>query len=92
MLLSRVCVLPELCVCTMAEESLILVAQNYLEAAELYSNAIALDPTDKTFWLNRAVARIKLEEFGYAISDVSMYASFHPFDTRLAYSREQLRR
>lgn len=52
------------------------VAQNYLEAAELYSDAIALDPTDKTFWLNRAVSRIKLEEFGYAISDVSKYSAF----------------
>jgi serine/threonine-protein phosphatase 5 len=37
----------------------------------LYTEAIDLDPTDKTYWCNRAIARIKLEEYGYALNDAS---------------------
>ena len=37
----------------------------------MYTEAIDLDPTDKTYWCNRAIARIKLEEYGYALNDAS---------------------
>jgi len=40
-------------------------------AARLYSEAIEKNPNDPTLWCNRAYARMKLEEFGYALSDAS---------------------
>jgi len=40
-------------------------------AAKLYSEAIEKNPNDSTLWCNRAYARMKLEEFGYALSDAS---------------------
>lgn len=45
---------------------------NFPDAAKLYTQAIELDPTDKTYWCNRAIARMKLEEYGYALNDASM--------------------
>ena len=40
-------------------------------AVEAYSEAIDVNPLDQTLWCNRALARIKLEEFGTALSDAS---------------------
>jgi serine/threonine-protein phosphatase 5 len=49
----------------------LFIGHNFPDAAKLYTQAIELDPTDKTFWCNRAIARIKLEEYGYALNDAS---------------------
>jgi hypothetical protein len=46
---------------------------NFPDAAKLYTQAIELDPTDKTYWCNRATARMKLEEYGYALNDASQF-------------------
>ncbi|KAL6310378.1 hypothetical protein BKA93DRAFT_12704 [Sparassis latifolia] len=46
---------------------------HFNDAADLYTKAIELNPTDATFWCNRAYTRIKLEEHGYGLSDASMY-------------------
>jgi hypothetical protein len=40
-------------------------------AINLYLDAVKLNPTDPTLWCNLAYARIKLEEYGYALSDAS---------------------
>lgn len=46
-----------------------VVGHNFTEAVKLYSEAIELNPTDATFWCNRATARTKLEEYGFALAD-----------------------
>ena len=51
-----------------------LVEHEFTEAATLYSDAIAHNPTDATLFCNRAYARMKLEEYGYAVGDCSMFA------------------
>lgn len=38
---------------------------------DLYTDAIALNPKDSTFWNNRAMSKAKLEEHGGAIADAS---------------------
>jgi hypothetical protein len=45
--------------------------QEFSHAAELYTRAIEHNPTDATIFCNRAYARMKLEEHGYAIGDCS---------------------
>jgi len=48
-----------------------LAAHEFNKAADLYSQALDKNPFDATVWCNRAYARIKLEEHGYALSDAS---------------------
>lgn len=42
---------------------------NFTAAVNLYSKAIGLNPRDATIWCNRATARTKLEEYGFALDD-----------------------
>ncbi|KZT26719.1 hypothetical protein NEOLEDRAFT_201896 [Neolentinus lepideus HHB14362 ss-1] len=55
-----------------------VVGHNYPKAATLYSQAIDLNPVDATLWCNRAYARIKIEEYGYALNDASTSALTSP--------------
>jgi hypothetical protein len=41
----------------------------FSDAVRLYSEAIELNPLDATYWCNRAAARTKLEEYGFALAD-----------------------
>ena len=54
------------CICTR-------IAHDFPAAAQLYSEAIEKNPLEPTLWCNRAYARMKLEEFGYALTDASTY-------------------
>lgn len=47
------------------------LGHDFPTAAKLYSEAIEKNPNEPTLWCNRAYARMKLEEFGYALSDAS---------------------
>lgn len=47
------------------------VAHDFNDAAKLYSEAIEKNPNEPTLWCNRAYARMKLEEYGYALTDAS---------------------
>ncbi|KAF8813780.1 protein phosphatase 5 [Phlegmacium glaucopus] len=49
-------------------------AHDFPAAARLYSEAIEKNPEEPTLWCNRAYARMKLEEYGYALSDASKRA------------------
>lgn len=49
------------------------IAHDFPAAAQLYSEAIEKNPLEPTLWCNRAYARMKLEEFGYALTDASTY-------------------
>ena len=42
---------------------------SFSDAVRLYSLAIELNPLDATYWCNRAAARTKLEEYGFALAD-----------------------
>lgn len=46
---------------------------NFTTAVGLYSKAIELNPRDATVWCNRAAARTKLEEYGFALDDACEY-------------------
>lgn len=46
-------------------------ANEFRKAADLYTQALDSNPFDATLWCNRAYARIKLEEHGYALNDAS---------------------
>jgi len=59
------------------------VAHDFPTAAKLYSQAIEKNPNDPTLWCNRAYARMKLEEYGYALNDAS--PSFHDFLVMVFY-------
>ena len=56
------------CICTR-------IAHDFSTAAQLYSEAIGKNPLEPTLWCNRAYARMKLEEFGYALTDASKYTA-----------------
>ena len=51
---------------------------HFNEAAELYTKAIELNPTDATLWCNRAYTRIKLEEHGYGLADATAAIELDP--------------
>lgn len=48
-----------------------LLSSRFDEAVELYTKAIALDPTQAVFFSNRAQAHIKNEAYGLAINDAT---------------------
>lgn len=48
---------------------------DFTTAIQLYSDSIEKNPNDPTVWCNRAYARMKLEEFGYALNDASEVCS-----------------
>ncbi|KAF7306087.1 Serine/threonine-protein phosphatase [Mycena chlorophos] len=62
-------------------------AHDFASAADLYSQAIERNPNDATIWCNRAFARIKLEEFGYALSDCTQAIQLDPKYAKAFYRR-----
>lgn len=53
------------------------IAHDFPAAVRLYSEAIEKNPLESTLWCNRAYARMKLEQFGYALSDASKDSELH---------------
>lgn len=51
------------------------LGHDFTTAIQLYSDSIEKNPNDPTVWCNRAYARMKLEEFGYALNDASEICS-----------------
>jgi len=62
-------------------------SRNFLKAAQLYSEAIARNPSDATLFCNRAYTRIKLEEHGYALQDASHAIELNPKYAKAFYRR-----
>ncbi|KAL7416209.1 Metallo-dependent phosphatase-like protein [Mrakia frigida] len=62
-------------------------AKDFREAIRLYSNAITLNPRDPIFWSNRSIAKMKLEEFGGAISDATKAIEIDPTAVKPFYRR-----
>lgn len=53
--------------CSRAVSSNPILEHDFPTAAQLYSDAILRNSQEPTLWCNRAYARMKLEEFGYAM-------------------------
>ncbi|KAI5890586.1 protein phosphatase 5 [Schizophyllum commune H4-8] len=70
-----------------AEANKAFAAHDFAKAVELYSNAIEKNPGDATIWCNRAYARMKLEEFGYALNDATQAATIDPKYAKAYYRR-----
>jgi len=45
--------------------------EKYQQAADLYSEAIDLNPNNAVYYANRSIANLRMENFGYALSDAS---------------------
>lgn len=58
-----------------ADANKAFVTKEFGRSIELYTEAIALNPKEPTFWNNRAMSKGKMEEHGGAISDASELAS-----------------
>lgn len=46
-------------------------AHKYVQAIDLYTQAIELNNQNAIYWANRAFAHMKLEEYGSALEDAS---------------------
>lgn len=44
---------------------------NFLQAIELYSKSIELNPTNAVYYANRSISHLRLENYGYALADAS---------------------
>ncbi|KAK0225893.1 phosphoprotein phosphatase [Armillaria fumosa] len=62
-------------------------SHDFTTAARLYTEAIDKNPQEPTLWCNRAYARMKLEEFGYALTDASHAIRLDPKYAKAYYRR-----
>lgn len=63
--------------------------KDFTKSIDLYTEAIALNPKEATFWNNRAMSKAKMEEHGAAIADATKAVSLNP-DYAKAYYRRGL--
>lgn len=62
-------------------------AKDFGSSIELYTQALRLDPTEPTFWNNRAMSKAKMEEHGAAIADASKAIELKPDYAKAYYRR-----
>ncbi|KAI0256163.1 Metallo-dependent phosphatase-like protein [Lactifluus subvellereus] len=70
-----------------AEANKAFISHDFSRAAQLYSEAISHNPGDPTLFCNRAYARIKIEEHGYALHDASRAIELNPKYAKAYYRR-----
>ncbi|KAF9806880.1 hypothetical protein SFRURICE_005837 [Spodoptera frugiperda] len=61
--------------------------QSYNNAIELYTKAIEKNPKNAVFFANRSIANLRLENFGYALSDASKAIELDRSYTKAYYRR-----
>ncbi|XP_075982644.1 protein phosphatase D3 [Anticarsia gemmatalis] len=61
--------------------------QSYNNAIELYTKAIEKNPKNAVFFANRSIANLRLENFGYALSDASKAIELDRAYTKAYYRR-----
>ncbi|XP_072929717.1 serine/threonine-protein phosphatase 5 [Epargyreus clarus] len=61
--------------------------QNYNRAIELYTQAIEKNGKNAVFYANRSIANLRLENFGYALSDASKAIELDKSYTKAYYRR-----
>lgn len=62
-------------------------AHKYVQAIDLYTQAIELNNQNAVYWANRAFAHIKLEEYGSALEDASKAIEVDPRYSKGYYRR-----
>ncbi|KAG5638877.1 hypothetical protein H0H81_009180 [Sphagnurus paluster] len=70
-----------------AEANKAFTGHDFPLAARLYSESIEKNPTEPTVWCNRAYARMKLEEYGYALTDATQAIQLDPRYVKAYYRR-----
>lgn len=70
-----------------AEANAAFGKHEFAKAVELYTKAIEYNPTDATLFCNRAYARMKIEEHGYAIGDCTKALELDPKYVKALYRR-----
>ncbi|KAI0268648.1 Metallo-dependent phosphatase-like protein [Gloeopeniophorella convolvens] len=70
-----------------ADANKAFTSHDFPRAAQLYSDAIELNPLDATLFCNRAYTRIKLEEHGYALHDAARAIEINPKYAKAYYRR-----
>lgn len=70
-----------------AQANKAFAAKDFTGSIQLYTDAIARNPHDATFWNNRAMSKSKLEEHGAAIADASKAIAINPKYTKAYYRR-----
>ncbi|KAF8160828.1 phosphoprotein phosphatase [Crassisporium funariophilum] len=70
-----------------AEANKAFTAHDFPAAARLYSEAIEKNQQEPTLWCNRAYARMKLEEYGYALNDATQAIALDPTYAKAYYRR-----
>ncbi|KAI9022292.1 Serine/threonine-protein phosphatase-like protein 5 [Phycomyces nitens] len=65
----------------------LFAAKHYKEAIEKYSAAIDLNPNVAAYFSNRAFCHLKLESYGYVISDADAALTLDPTFTKANYRR-----
>ncbi|XP_063628109.1 serine/threonine-protein phosphatase 5 [Cydia splendana] len=61
--------------------------QNYNTAIELYSKAIEKNPNNAVYFANRSISNLRLENFGYALTDASRAIELDRSYTKAYYRR-----
>ena len=57
------------------------------KAIDLYSDAINLDPTDAVFYSNRSFAHLRMESYGYSLTDANKAIQLNPNFVKAYYRR-----
>ncbi|KAK7472674.1 Palmitoyl-protein thioesterase 1 [Stygiomarasmius scandens] len=70
-----------------AQANKAFTSHDFPAAANLYTQALEKNPKDPTLWCNRAYARMKLEEFGYAMADATQAIALDPNYAKAYYRR-----
>ncbi|ODN74317.1 hypothetical protein L202_06735 [Cryptococcus amylolentus CBS 6039] len=70
-----------------AQANKAFAAKEFNKSIDLYTQAIALNPKESTFWNNRAMSKAKMEEHGAAISDATKAVSINPSYAKAYYRR-----
>ncbi|KAG6898180.1 hypothetical protein C0992_004167 [Termitomyces sp. T32_za158] len=70
-----------------AEANKAFISHDFPTAAKFYTAAIEKNPGEPTLWCNRAYTRMKLEEYGYALSDATQAIQLDPRYAKAFYRR-----
>ncbi|KNZ72930.1 Serine/threonine-protein phosphatase T [Termitomyces sp. J132] len=70
-----------------ADANKAFTSHDFPTAAKFYTAAIEKDPNEPTLWCNRAYTRMKLEEYGYALSDATQAIQLDPRYAKAFYRR-----
>ena len=65
---------------------MLLAANKFSQATELYTQAIELNSQNAVYWANRAFAHTKLEEYGSAIQDATKAIEIDPKYSKVSNS------